>query len=373
MKTTLDKIITYTLTPFSWIYWGITEIRNKLFECHLLKSVKFKVPVICVGNLSVGGTGKTPHVEYILSCLQSEYRIGVVSRGYKRDTKGFVMANSKSTPATIGDEPYQIYEKFGRRVRVAVCESRVKGIRNLLEIDPKINLIVLDDAFQHRYVKPGISVLLMDYNRPVYNDKMLPLGQLREDSSAMFRADMVVMTKCPPSLNGVESRLIYKKLDLEAHQKLYFSRIRYQGLRGVFPEDTLYDVQLDDLTEKDSVLLVVGVANPRPLIKYCGKFDFKLKILHFPDHHNFTTKDLKLIADRYNSMTGARKIILTTEKDAGRLLHNPYYPTKLKPFTFCVPIQVSDMQSWPDGEHSFDDHLRVAIEKINRKNDKNRN
>jgi tetraacyldisaccharide 4'-kinase len=171
----------------------------------------------------------------------------------------------------------------------------------------------------------------------------------------------------------VESRLIYKKLDLEAHQKLYFSRIRYQGLRGVFPEDTLYDVQLDDLTEKDSVLLVVGVANPRPLIKYCGKFDFKLKILHFPDHHNFTTKDLKLIADRYNSMTGARKIILTTEKDAGRLLHNPYYPTKLKPFTFCVPIQVSDMQSWPDGEHSFDDHLRVAIEKINRKNDKNRN
>ncbi len=372
MNTTRDNIITYALTPFSWIYWLGSEIRNKMFNWHILKSERFDVPVICVGNLSVGGTGKTPHVEYILSLLQSRYRIGVVSRGYKRLTKGFVLANTKSTPETIGDEPYQIFEKFGRRVRVAVCEKRAKGIHKLLEIDPKINLILLDDAFQHRYVDPSLSIMLMDYSRPVFNDDLLPLGQLREDRTAMNRADIVMVTKCPDNLREIQKRVFLKNLKLMPYQSLFFSQIKYQELRPVFNDEVRYDVDLRDLTHDDTVLLVVGVANPRPLVRYCTgeQFKFKLRILHFPDHHNFTEKDLQQIQAKYKSLKGARKIILTTEKDAGRLLHNPYYPQKLKSFTFCIPIMVDNVAQWTTGDQSLEEMLVSSIEEFNRKKGK---
>ncbi len=364
MNSTPDKLLVYALTPFSWLYRAVTEVRNKLFDLGLMKSVTFDVPVVSVGNLAIGGTGKTPHVEYIVSNLMSEYRIGVLSRGYKRKTKGFLLANSKSTPEIIGDEPYQIYEKFGRRVRIAVCENRVKGIRKLLEIDPKINLIILDDAFQHRHVTPKVSIVLMDYSRPVYDDKVLPLGRLREDKSGINRAEMVLVTKCPENLPQIQYRIMSNNLNLMSFQQLFFSRYKYVELMPVFPDEAPYQVDLEAMTAADSVLIVTGIANPRPLIRRCMEYPVKIKVMHFPDHHNFTKKDLRQIADKFRAMKGARKIILTTEKDGGRMLHNPYFPHDIKPFCFAQPVKVEMIRDWKESK----EFLKVLREEINRKN-----
>lgn len=357
---TAGKLLTFALTPLSWLYWGATEVRNKLFNLHVLPQKSFDVPVVCVGNLSVGGTGKTPCVEMLLRHLQSEYRIAVLSRGYRRRTKGFLMANPKSTPETIGDEPYQMYRKFGRRVHVAVCENRIKGINSLLELHPDINLIILDDAFQHRYVQPKTAILLMDYNRPVYEDKLLPLGRLREHSSGMNRADFVIVTKCPESIQPIDYRLEATRLKLLKYQELFFSSVRYLELLPVFEEEAPYVVKIEDLTEADSILLVTGIANPRPLIKQCRRSKARIRVMHFPDHHQFSKDDLAKIETRFNKMKGARKIIITTEKDAGRMLHNPYFPSKLRPFVFHLPIEMYIRSDWNSG---FIEKLRAVIDK----------
>lgn len=347
---TVDTIVTYALTPLSWIYGAVTGVRNKLFDVGVLKEKEYDIPIISVGNITVGGTGKTPHVELLISKLALEYRIGVVSRGYKRKTKGFLLANSKSTPDSIGDEPYQIYQKFGHRVQVAVCEKRREGIETLTQIHPEINLIILDDAFQHRYVKPTVSILLVDYNRPIWEDKVLPLGRLRENRHATDRADIVVVTKCPEQLSPLQLRLVEKGLDLLAFQKYYFSRFEYEGLRPVFPDDRPYNVSLHSLSARDSVLLLTGIAHPRTFIRYFKDFPFRVKVNHFPDHHDFSRSDLIKIESQFEKMKGERKVIITTEKDAVRLLNNPYYPEELKPLTFYVPIKVSVMEDCGDGD-----------------------
>lgn len=362
IKTTKDKIITYLLTPFSWIYGCVMGVRNKLYDWGILKSETFDVAVISVGNITIGGTGKTPHVEYLISQLQQYYHIGVVSRGYKRQTKGFVPANSKSTPETIGDEPYQIYQKFSKRVKVAVCESRREGIKKLLEIDQQINLIILDDAFQHRAVSPKLSILLVDYNRPIYEDNVLPLGRLRESEGGINRSDFVIVTKCPENMTRLDYRLVSKKLDLMTYQKLFFSRLRYDEVKPVFEDDARYRVSLEALEKTDAVLLLTGIANPRPLVKYLRKFPFGIRVCHFPDHHAFTKADLEKISKKYEQLRGARKLIITTEKDAVRLACNPYFPTNLKPFTYYVPISVEMDKEWtPDLD--FINELREEIDK----------
>ena len=234
---THDNLLQYVLTPFSWLYGMGVYVRNKFFDWGILKETSFNVPVVGVGNITVGGTGKTPHVEYILECLRYKRNIAVLSRGYKRKTRGFILASAKSTPDDIGDEPLQIYEKFGGTVKVAVCESRVKGIRELIKQFPKINLIVLDDSFQHRYIKPKVNIMLMDYTRPVYSDHILPLGRMRESGDARYRADMVITTKCPSDISALDMRLVSKRLELMPYQKLYFSSFDYGGLIPVFPDD----------------------------------------------------------------------------------------------------------------------------------------
>ncbi len=252
-----NKILdTFLLKPLSVVYGWIVLLRNRFFDWGILKQRKFDVPVVVVGNLAVGGTGKTPHTEYIVNLLKHEYHIGVLSRGYRRKTKGFVIASKRSTPSDIGDEPYQIYQKYGHEVRVAVCESRVKGIEELLRIDPTINLIVLDDAFQHRYVKPTASVVLMEWNRPVYNDELLPLGRLREPKRALLRGNIIIVTKCPAEIRPVDVRLIYDYLGLFAYQKVYFSRYIYGNLVGVFPDEVAYVPNVAWMTSDDAVLLV---------------------------------------------------------------------------------------------------------------------
>lgn len=357
--STLDTIIKYALTPLSWAYGAAVTVRNKLFDLKILKEKEYDIPIICVGNITVGGTGKTPHVEYLISKLALEYKIGVVSRGYKRKTKGFLMGNSRSTPDSIGDEPYQIYQKFGHRVKVAVCEKRREGIERLLKHNPEINLILLDDAFQHRYVKPSISILLADYNRPVWEDNLLPLGRLRESQNAIDRADLVVITKCPEKIPAIDVRVVRKGLDLLAFQKLFFSRYEEGQLVPVFPEDKPYNVSLHSFTARDSVLLVTGIAQPRNFVRYFRDLPMKVKVCHFSDHHDFTRNDLLKISRQFDEMKGERKIIITTEKDSVRLLNNPYYPEDLKQLTYYIPVTVKMMDDIGDGY--FIDEVRNLL------------
>lgn len=336
----LHTAMTYLLRPLSWLYGGVTGIRNWMFDHGILSQTEFSVPVVSVGNLTIGGSGKTPHVEYIVRMLALDYKMAILSRGYKRKTKGFVLANSHSTPETIGDESLQIYRKYGSKVKVAVCENRRKGITRLMKQFPDLQLIVLDDAFQHRYVKPKVSILLTDYSRPIYEDKLLPLGRLRESQHNVERADVVIVTKCPSDIPPLEYRLMMKKLDLMSFQKLYFSGYSNGPLQPVFPDDEPYHISLGSLTAKDSVLLLTGIANPRYILKYLRQYPFRVRVCHFPDHHNYTREDLENIEKKFNVLTGERKIILTTEKDAVRLMYNPYFPSGLKQIIYYLPVEV---------------------------------
>ena len=341
----IEKFLKYILTPMSWLYGAGVALRNLMFEYGLLKETSFDVPVVGVGNITVGGTGKTPHVEYILEYLRYKRNVAVLSRGYKRKTKGFILASSKSTPDSIGDEPLQIYEKFGGNVKVAVCESRVKGVKQLIKEFPKLDLILLDDSFQHRYIKPKVNILLMDYSHPVYTDNLLPLGRMRESASAVERADFVITTKCPQNIAALDMRIVSKRLNLKPYQKLYFSTFDYGGLIPVFPDDCPYRALLEEFSSEDKVLLLTGIANPRPFVNHFRQYPFKRKVLYFPDHHDFSKSDLSEIRSKFRSNTGRRKIIITTEKDAVRLCHNPYFPHDIKPFIFYIPIGVRMLES----------------------------
>lgn len=346
------------LLPLSKIYGFAVGVRNLMFKWHILKQREFPVPVVVVGNISAGGTGKTPHTEYVIDLLRYKYHIGMLSRGYKRKTKGFVLATSRSTPLDIGDEPYQIYQKYGRDITVAVCEDRCTGIEELLRLDPRINLIVLDDAFQHRYVKPTVSIVLTEFNNPVFFDKLLPLGRLREPAKAIYRADMVVVTKCPAQLKAIEYRIFKNNLKLFPFQKLFFSRFNYASLRPLFPDIRKDAPHMSWLGPDDAVLVLSGIANPRPLVRYLKGFKANVKVKVFPDHHNFNRKDLDAIAKRFNELEGKQKIIVTTEKDAVRLINNPYFPHQLKPHIFYQPI---DVTFDPMNVDSFDLELQKML------------
>lgn len=333
------KFIDAILTPIAWIYGCGAMLRNKFFDWGLLKQRTFNVPVVVVGNISVGGTGKTPHVEYIIEHLLDTYHIGVLSRGYKRKTKGFILANDKSTPNDIGDEPYQIYKKF-QGITLAVCENRCEGIETLLSIDPDINLFVLDDAFQHRYVKPTASVVLVDYEHPIDTDHLLPRGRLREPMHGILRADFVIVTKCPDPMKPVDVSLMRKRLDLFPSQKLYFSTFRYYNFRPIFPESAKEVPHLRRLTENDTLLLVTGIANYIPFFKFLNAFPAKVKIIKFSDHHDYSRSDFDFIKEWYNKLKGEHIYIVTTEKDAVKFSNNAYYPIALRPVSFYMPIKV---------------------------------
>lgn len=249
-------------------------------------------------------------MEFLVEQLSSYYNIGVVSRGYKRRTKGYVLASSHSNPETIGDEPYQIYKKFGKRIRVAVCENRRKGITQLLADHPDINLILLDDAFQHRYVKPKVNIMLTDYNNPYYKDYVLPLGRLRECRHNVSRADMVIVTKVPEDIQPLDILLIKKHMDLLAFQKFFFSRVTYDTLQPVFPEESKYLVDLERFTKDDAVLLLTGIANPRSFVRHFKKYPFRVKVSHFPDHHNYGRRDLAEISTRFEQIPASKKSLL---------------------------------------------------------------
>lgn len=333
-------VSTFILLPLSKLYGLGVGVRNLLFRMGILHQREFDVPVVVIGNIAAGGTGKTPHTEYVIQALRSRYRIGVISRGYKRKTKGFVLASQRSTPLDIGDEPYQMYHKFGNSIRLAVCEDRCAGIDELLKIDPQINLILLDDAFQHRYVKPTVAIVLTEFNRPFYMDELLPLGRLREPKSAVGRAEMIVVTKCPDKIRPIEYSLCRKELNLKPWQSLYFSRFVYGQLVPLYPDQAEIVPQLSMMTGRDAILAISGIANPKPLMNYLKSHKAPVNLVVYPDHHNFSRRDIDQIARRFDAIDGERKIILTTEKDAVRLASNPYFPHRLKPFIFYLPISV---------------------------------
>lgn len=346
------------LYPISKLYGMGMAVRNKMFESGMLKQQEFDIPLVVVGNLAMGGTGKTPHVEYIVESLLGKYNIGVLSRGYKRATKGFVLATPQSRPEDIGDESYQIYRKFGPDITVAVCEKRSEGIRKMREINPGLNMIILDDAFQHRYVKPSVSIILTEYNRPIFNDKLLPYGRLREPARALNRADIVVVTKCPPDMKPMQYRIFEENLKLFPYQKLYFSRYNYGHLVPVFPDEGHDIPALDRLSAASSILVVTGVANPKPFVRYLRRHKAKVKLKRFTDHHNFTSSDMEEITRLYDEMPGTDKYIFTTEKDAVRILNNPYFPHRLKKSIFYIPIKVKFIDR---GETEFTSGLEKTI------------
>lgn len=363
VKAMTDKLLTWLLTPLSWCYGAATSLRNRLYDRRILPSYEFDIPVISVGNITVGGTGKTPHVEYLVERLSPYYKIGVISRGYKRKTKGYIDANRLSTPDIIGDEPYQIYRKYGVRIHLAVCENRCKAITRITQDHPEINLIILDDAFQHRRVRPKVNIMLTDVTRPIYEDRLLPLGRLREAPHGMNRANIVVATKCSADMQPIDYRIVSNHLQLFPFQKLFFSHFRYLAPQPVFPDDCPYTVSLESLTSKDTVLLLTGIASPRSLVKYVDGFDCRVRVAGFPDHHDFSRSDLRSLENDFKRLKGKRKIILTTEKDAVRLMNNPYFPHSLKSYIFYQPVVVEMNPGIDDSD--FLTELRAMIDRPN--------
>ena len=337
LKNRVKHII---LFPVAVLYGIITGIRNWLFDQEILPSTAFNIPIISVGNLAVGGTGKTPHTEYILSILQNEWKSALLSRGYKRKTKGFQLADSHSNSETIGDEPFQIYRKYPE-VTVSVDEKRVHGVKKLQELIPDLKLVVLDDAFQHRYIQAGLSILLTDYSNLYTQDMLLPVGRLREWKSGSKRANIIVVTKCPETMKPIEMRIFETELNPETNQLLFFSGFVYDELLPVFPETEHEGWTFQQIKDrKAEVLLVAGIVSPGPILEKLSEYSHKVKSLFFEDHHAFQQKDFILINKQFEALSPSNKLILVTEKDAARMISNPYFPETLKSNIFAMPIRV---------------------------------
>ena len=327
------------LLPLSWCYGLAVNFRNTLFSIGILKSRPFDIPVISVGNITVGGTGKTPHVEYLIKLLKEQFQVAVLSRGYKRKSKGFIKANAQTTMPEIGDEPYQMKQKFPG-ITVAVDKNRCHGIDLLTEEDAKLDVILLDDAFQHRYVKPGINILLVDYHRLVIYDKLLPAGRLREPLSGKDRADIVIVTKCPQGLKPMEYRVITKAMNLYPYQQLFFTTLSYGELQPVFPEKALPE-ELSQLGTQH-VLLLTGIASPQQMISDLTPHTGHITPLTFSDHHQFKAKDVALINETFADLPSP-KVIVTTEKDATRLQTTSGLSDEVCQHLYSLPINIRFM------------------------------
>lgn len=350
------------LLPLSWLYGLGVRFRNFLFDVGILKSHSFAVPVISVGNITVGGTGKTPHIEYLVRLLQQQGRVAVLSRGYKRKTRGFVVADEHSTARDIGDEPLQMKRKFPEAT-VAVDAKRVRGINRLTADDPQLDAILLDDAFQHRYVKPGINILLVDYHRLIIYDRLLPAGRLREPLRGKNRADVVIITKCPRNLMPMEFRMLTKAIDLYPYQQLFFSTIDYEPLRPLFPQDNNIGTrELSTLTADEHVLLLSGIASPRQLQEDLAPLTSHLHPLTFPDHHNFRRKDVERINREFAALP-APKCIVTTEKDAQRISATEGLSDEVRQSLYVLPLRITFML---DHEEKFNDKIIGYVRKNSR-------
>ena len=362
MRTEGDFIhINEWLIPLSWLYGIGVGFRNQLFNIGLLKQHDYDIPIISVGNITVGGAGKTPHVEYLIRLLKDKVKVAVLSRGYKRKTHGYVLANDSSTVTDIGDEPYQMKQKY-QDVHIAVDKKRVDGIAHITG-DAETNdtdVILLDDAFQHRYVKPGINILLVDYHRLIIYDKLLPAGRLREPQSGKNRADIVIITKCPKDLKPMEFRVLTKAMNLYPYQSLYFTTIEYESLTPLFAKEKS-TIEKEALEDKH-VMLITGIASPKQIIIDLKPHVKEMTTLAFSDHHQFKSKDIMKINETFNAIKG-EKIIVTTEKDATRLEQLEGLCEEVKQNLYVLPIKVKFMINQ---EEEFNDKIIDYVRKNSR-------
>ena len=347
------------LTPLSWLYGMVVALRNQLFEIGILKSRSFDIPVISVGNITVGGSGKTPHVEYLIRLLHKRMKVAVLSRGYKRKSRGFVLASEDTDVRDIGDEPYQMKRKFPD-IHVAVDKKRCHGIDMLTsDITTKdTDVVLLDDAFQHRYVKPGINILLIDYHRLIIYDKLLPAGRLREPKEAKSRADIVIITKCPEELRAIDYRVLKNALNLYPYQDLFFTTLQYASPHRVFGDE---EIDIESINGKN-VMLLTGIASPMQLHVDLEHRCNSITELSLPDHHNFRNKDVVKINKTFNAMEEP-KIIITTEKDATRLEGLDNLSEEVKDNIYALPIRIKFML---DEEDKFNEKIISYVHKNSR-------
>ncbi|MEO6524688.1 MAG: tetraacyldisaccharide 4'-kinase [Mucilaginibacter sp.] len=325
------KYLRWFLLPFSWLYGCIIIIRNWCYNAGIFKSTAFDLPVISIGNLDVGGAGKSPMTEYLVRLFKADHKLATLSRGYGRTTTGFILATATASATEIGDEPAQFKQKFPD-ITVAVCEDRVVGV-DQLKTDH--DLIILDDAYQHRAVKPGFSILLFDYSRIFEPHFMLPAGNLREPFGGRERGDIIIISKCPDTLTSTVQERIKGRIKPFSHQQLFFTSINYAALRD-----------MDDNTsaaliyQNTTVFLITGIANPAPLLNHVKKHTKQVIHHNYPDHHQFSLKNITKLADEFNACPADKKLIITTEKDIQRLREHTLLPTIKQLPVLVIPIEV---------------------------------
>ena len=336
-----------------------------MYNTGILSSVEYELPVICVGNISVGGTGKTPHTEYLAELLQKDFKVATLSRGYKRKTRDFRIASSSSLVSDIGDEPMQLKRKFPD-ILVAVDRNRVHGANIILEKYSETDVIILDDGFQHRSITPGFSILLSDFEKLFVRDHLMPFGSLRESVINIRRADIILITKSPEDITPIQRRLIVKEIDKAPYQNLYFTSLIYKTPIAVFDSEDPEKNQLDISQCSDySIVLITGIANPLPLKEYFQKFFGEIIQLSFPDHYNFKEKDILNITSAYNNLKSLNNYLITTEKDAVRLREFTNIAESIKSAFYYIPVGVQFLN---DDKDEFDNIIVNYVRKNKRNN-----
>lgn len=348
----LIKILLY---PFALLYALVMLLRNRLFDWKILRSKKFDIPVITVGNLSYGGTGKTPHIEYLIRLFRDRYKICVVSRGYGRATRGFILAEEHHTATELGDEPLQYLRKF-KDIAVAVDERRSRGISKVLKMKPETDLVLLDDAFQHRYVKPSLSILLTDFHHLYVNDYPLPTGTLREFRCGAKRADVIVVTKTPRIFSPILRREISARIAAASHQKIFYSYIDYMEPVPL----RVTGIEKAASARYSCILMLTGIANPYPLQEHLRTRCNELEIRSYPDHHKYSVDDIRTIISGYENILSKDKAIFTTEKDAMRLDRSEFSGLLAGYPVYFVPMKV---RFHPCDEPGFDKFIRSYVER----------
>lgn len=352
----MNRFLQKILLPLSWLYGAGAALHNRQFDLGIRKSVAFAFPVIVVGNLSAGGTGKTPMAEYLISLLATSYKTGVLSRGYRRKTKGYLEVEQQLSYRETGDEPMQLKRKFPQ-VMVAVCESRVIGLVSMVSDEPGLQVVILDDAFQHRAVKPGFSILLTEYAHLFTRDRLLPAGRLRESASGALRADVIVVTKCPVALSGNEREALKRELSPVLSKPVFFSTLQYGE-----PYDIFDNTRKRGVAAGDQVLLFCGIANPDALVTCLQRKEAAVQLIRFKDHHPFSLKQLKDIHQQFSGMKGGNKMLLTTEKDAVRLLPFKEFIDSHQLEIYCMPVQTV----FPEADRKqFDEMIRSFVHSFN--------
>lgn len=350
---TIRKIL---LFPLAVIYGIITWLRNRLYDFKILKSKSFDIHTICVGNLAVGGTGKTPHIEYLIKLLKEQFAIATLSRGYKRKTKGFLMANENSTASDIGDEPLQ-YKTKNPFLTVAVDANRPNGVKKLMALQNPPDVILLDDAFQHRALKSELNIVVSEYSHIYLNDCMLPAGNLREPKSGIKRADIIIISKTPDRVNAVDIRNLIKDIKPLSHQKLFFTWLQYGELQP-FKNAGESIHTLNELF-RYRIILFTGIGNPEPMVTYLKEYASSVKHIQYPDHHQFTLKNIADVRTELDAIEGGNKIVVTTEKDAMRLMEPGLQDVVNTLPLFVLPIEVSFKEKEQEFNETIINYVRT--------------